>query len=252
MIKKPGRPRVLDDSKREQVCALVSAGVSLRKSAEYVGCSHSTLCREARRDKEFHQQLRKAKGMTQLAPLEAMRQAAQSNWRAAAWMLERSDPEQFGRNLRKTFGLKELRALARDLMTIFDEEIDHPIQRERVAERVHATINYAMCHAWDTQRTGKALQKAMEYFDNKETAKETLGEVGFSLDRLAEMPVQEAETEETFATREGSSLAKLKRFCNTTKVQKTVEQGAKETAGCKTSKVLPQKNGGSLHTRAFQ
>lgn len=212
---KRGRPRALDDTKRGQVCALVSAGAGLRQAAEYVGCSHSTLCREARRDAGFREQLRRARATTQLAPLQSMRQAAQTNWRAAAWMLERSDPEQYGRNFRNKFGLKELRALARDLMTIFDEEIDHPVQRDRVSKRVQATINYAMSHAWDTQRTGKPLQKAMAYFANKETMVMPPSDFDFSLDSDDEMPVGVSLAEHNFATREGSHLAKLQHFCHT-------------------------------------
>ena len=150
-----GRRRVLDDTKRREICALLSAGVSLQKTAEYVGCSRSTIQREMRRNSEFRERVQRSKATPQLGPLQAMRQAAQSNWRAAAWMLERADPEQFGRRHANTLGRRELRVLARDLMAIFNDAVDHPLLRQQVAERVQATINYAMRHAWI--RLGQAV-----------------------------------------------------------------------------------------------
>ena len=167
-----GRPRALDETKRREICALVTAGVGIHRAAQYVGCAHSTICREAQRDESFRQQLRRAKATRLLSPLQAMRQAAQTNWRAAAWMLERSDPEQFGRRQRNAFGAKELRMLADDLMRIFSKAISDPFLHEEVTEQVRATINYAMRHAWDTRRSGSPLNQAMKFFAKKNAAKE--------------------------------------------------------------------------------
>ena len=184
-MSKNGRPRALNEAKRREICALVSAGAGIHRAAEYVGCSHSTICREAKRDDAFREQLRRAKATSQLAPLQAMRQAVQTNWRAAAWMLERSDPDQFGRRYRNSLGQKELRALARDLMAIFDEVVEDPLLREQVAERVQATINYAMRHAWDTQRSGNALRQAMDYFAKKGTPEDPWETLDLKLSSLA-------------------------------------------------------------------
>lgn len=167
---KIGRPRALDEGKRREVCAFLAAGASLKQAAEYVGCSLSTLKRENQRDKEFRERTRRATATAQLIPLQAMRQAVQSHWRAAAWMLERSDPENFGRQDARHFGAKELRALRRDLLDIFNDEIEHPLLRDRIAKRVKAAIDYAMRHAWDKQRSGAKLREAMEFFDKRETS----------------------------------------------------------------------------------
>lgn len=194
-MSKNGRPRALDETKRREICALVAAGAGIQRAAQYVGCSHSTICREARQDVEFREQLRRAKATTQLGPLQAMRQAVQTNWRAAAWMLERSDPDQFGRRYRNTLGAKELRALARDLMTIFNDTIENPLLREQVAERVQATINYAMHHAWDTQRSGKSLRQAMDFFAKKEPASDPWDALDLKLDNLARLSEDFSEKE---------------------------------------------------------
>lgn len=50
---KGGRPRVLDEIKRREVCALISAGYSMAGAASYVNCSEKTIRREAERNSQF-------------------------------------------------------------------------------------------------------------------------------------------------------------------------------------------------------
>jgi hypothetical protein len=106
-----GRRRVLDDVKRREVCALVSAGCSLKTAAIYVGCNPSTIRREAFRNHDFHEQLRKAEMSAELHPLNALHQAATKHWRAAAWLLERTRPDQFARHSSLFIRLDEVDAL---------------------------------------------------------------------------------------------------------------------------------------------
>jgi hypothetical protein len=65
--------------------AALTAGVSLR-----------TVQREARLDPHFDQQLRQAH-TDKPDPLVIMQSAARTHWRAAAWLLERTKPEDYGR-----------------------------------------------------------------------------------------------------------------------------------------------------------
>jgi hypothetical protein len=91
-----------------------------------------------------------------------------THWRAAAWMLERTQPERYGRNQKNSMGKRELRALAADLINIVREEVFDPFVSERIEQRVQATVNYAMRHAWDQRRTGPKLRQAMEFFEKKD------------------------------------------------------------------------------------
>lgn len=87
-----GRPRALDEVKLGQICSLVSAGFGLEKVARYVGCAASTIRREARRNREFGQQLRRASMASELEALRAIQRAAGTHWRAAAWLLKQTEP----------------------------------------------------------------------------------------------------------------------------------------------------------------
>jgi hypothetical protein len=93
----PGRPHVLDDSHCAEICELVAAGHSVAAVARLVGCNVKTIRRHAQRDETFACQLRAAEVNARNDPLKQLRRAASSNWRAAAWLLERSDPERFGK-----------------------------------------------------------------------------------------------------------------------------------------------------------
>jgi len=94
---KIGRPRALCDTKRREVCTLVSAGCDMAEAARYVGCTVRTVRREALRNEDFHDSLRRAELSAQLDPLHTLRKAAKNHWRAAAWLLERTNPDRYAR-----------------------------------------------------------------------------------------------------------------------------------------------------------
>ena len=100
---KAGRPRALDETKKREVCALLSAGASMRYAGRYVGCAAKTIRNEAQHDPDFGDRIRKSQLVAQLEPLRALRKKATTHWRAAAWLLERGDPEQFARQDQKFF-----------------------------------------------------------------------------------------------------------------------------------------------------
>ncbi len=112
-----GRPRVLDEPKRRQVCTLVSVGFGLDGAARYVGCAPSTIRREARRNAEFREQLRCADLACELGPLNAVRQAAHTNWRAGIWYLERMNPQKFGKRNVRYITPEQLEAFMEQMVT---------------------------------------------------------------------------------------------------------------------------------------
>jgi hypothetical protein len=140
----PGRPRVLDDVKRGQIVAIVGAGCGLAAAARFVGCSADTVRREAVRNHEFRQALRSAEVRGQMEPLKALRQAAITHWRAAAWLLERANPRQFDRRRTPASKPAELVEVVEAVVETAVDEIADAETRTRVCRRLLAAARQAV------------------------------------------------------------------------------------------------------------
>src|SRR5688572_5137950 len=92
-----GRPCTLDPAKRAEICDLLAAGQSVRAAARTIGCDVKTIRRHAERDENFARLLRKAELRARKDPLKMLQRAAGTSWRAAAWLLERTDPQHYGK-----------------------------------------------------------------------------------------------------------------------------------------------------------
>jgi hypothetical protein len=92
-----GRRRVLDPAKKARLCELVAQeGYSVEQAADSLDVSLRTVQRERRYDQDFDHEVRLA--LQQPAdPLKLMEHASRTHWRAAAWLLERTNPEEFAR-----------------------------------------------------------------------------------------------------------------------------------------------------------
>ena len=94
-----GRPPVLDEEKRRKIIAMLANGSSRRVVANYIGCAPSTITRTILRDGEFAAAVAEAEQNTEIDALRHIRNAARNNryWRAAAWLLERRNPQDFAK-----------------------------------------------------------------------------------------------------------------------------------------------------------
>ena len=117
-------PHTLDEADLRQICTLVARGCSIKEAARYIGCALSDVRRERDSNKWFRRKLGRAKMKANLAPLRAMQRAMLKDWRAAAWFLERTQPEKFGRRNHRAFTQKQANALIKDITSIIGEEID--------------------------------------------------------------------------------------------------------------------------------
>src|SRR4051812_45778916 len=131
-----GRPTVLDEGKRREICALVAGGCGLREAAKYVRCSVSTIKRESSRNPAFADQLRQSQNHSQISPLRAMQHAAANDWRAAAWLLERAFPDRFARPEHGAFGAREARRLMNEVLSVISSELFDPLKSSQIEKRV--------------------------------------------------------------------------------------------------------------------
>ena len=123
--KRRGRRSVLDAEKRQTIAAMLSLGNSRRRAATAVGCAPSTITRTAAQDADFAARLVRAERAVEIEALLAIREAVKDprHWRAAAWLLERKNPDDLVHHPPKTLTLAEVHqamsalcdALARDL-----------------------------------------------------------------------------------------------------------------------------------------
>jgi IS30 family transposase len=147
-----GRPRVLDEPKRREICALVSAGCGIEAAARYVGCAPTTIRREALRNADFHDDLRQAELAAQISPLRALRHAAATHWRAAAWLLERTNPDRFAKQNPKMFSLGDMEEFITQVAEIVAEEIQDQPTRDRVYHRLLSIDRKAMRESHAAER----------------------------------------------------------------------------------------------------
>jgi hypothetical protein len=104
-----GRPRELTRPKRDELLHRIGQGASLAQAAKIVGVSLRTVQREAKTDDEFHHDLAIAQDDAPVDPERQLNRAARAHWRAAAWMLERSDPDRYGKRPAKSCSHEKLR-----------------------------------------------------------------------------------------------------------------------------------------------
>lgn len=97
----PRKPIPLDDTRRRRLLDALTCGATLKLAAAAAGVSDDTLARWRKRYPELQDEIDQAEATGAVAALATIRQAAQGGtWQAAAWILERRYPSDYGRPLR--------------------------------------------------------------------------------------------------------------------------------------------------------
>jgi hypothetical protein len=139
-----GRPRTLDETKRSEICALVTNGCSLKDAARYVGCHVATVRREARRDPEFSKRLRHAARKSELVPLNAIREAAKRSWRAGAYLMERADAERHAAKNARRVTITQLKNFNASLVRILKIRMGDRMACNQLARLFDEVLNYCV------------------------------------------------------------------------------------------------------------
>ena len=137
---KRGRPTIFDETKRTEFCTMISVGVSRTTAARLVGCSFTTIRHAATHDPDFRERLRKAEQMAVIEPLSQIRRAGLNSWRAAAWHLERTRPDEFARQDPKLMQPAVFEDTVKELAEIVVEEVSDPGARQRIQSRLRREL----------------------------------------------------------------------------------------------------------------
>jgi hypothetical protein len=143
-----GRRRFLTSLKCQEICSLVNAGCGIEGAARHVGCAPKTIHREARRNPQFGAALRHALIAAELHPLNALRSAAARHWRAAAWLLERTNPQQFVRQPAGAIKPEQLEQFAEQLRRVIISEVGDVNTHNRMLGRIRLLLEDLHSDPW--------------------------------------------------------------------------------------------------------
>jgi hypothetical protein len=160
-----GRSRALDAARKQQLCQLVRQSYSLQEAAAGVDVSLRTLQRERLRDETFDEQIR---GSLQAKPdpLRLMEESARAHWRAAAWLLERSRPDEYGRKAANAARPRQVEA-ALDLVLEAALEAVAPSERAAVYQPVQAACDRAFAQCFPAPPLATKSQPATPLADEQ-------------------------------------------------------------------------------------
>jgi hypothetical protein len=139
---KRGRPPVLDEIKRREILAILAVGGSRRTAARYVGCAVSTIQNTADRDRRFAKDLGHAEHQAEIAYLNNIQRAAakEQYWRAAAWILERKNPDDFARRNPDVFTPDQVTLILAKFAEIVVGEVPVAVYRKNVLKKLDSLI----------------------------------------------------------------------------------------------------------------
>jgi transposase len=123
--RRPNGKPVLDDFKKGLIINMVTEGSSQRSAAGAVGCAPSTITRTAQRDRRFGLDLLQAHELLKMRALRTMNRVADQdkNWRAAAWLLERLEPDRFALRKPFQFTLEQMKDIFKQVCKAFSQGV---------------------------------------------------------------------------------------------------------------------------------
>lgn len=143
-----GSSRVMTPERCTKFCELISESHTIEEAAEAIGVSIRTIQRERKRDEDFDHEVRLALQKTP-DPLKLMEQAARTHWRAAAWLLERRNPEEYARKPVNATSPKQVAAALRFVQEAALEAVPQEFH-EALYQHVQAAMEQAFHNCFPT------------------------------------------------------------------------------------------------------
>ena len=131
------RKRILDETQRNAIIAIITVGCTRYTAARYAGCLPMDIRREIGRNKEFAQQVAKAEEAAEVYYMQRIKDAAKKEqyWRAAAWVLERRCPNRYAARGAHTVTFDQLARLMTQIGEIVGGEIKDAETRTKILKR---------------------------------------------------------------------------------------------------------------------
>jgi hypothetical protein len=97
----PGRPTKRTPETVKKLCDAIRLGASYGDACGFAGVDVGTFARWREDFPDFAATIKEAEGAGRVQLIAKIQKAANDgNWQAAAWMLERRDPQNYGRTMR--------------------------------------------------------------------------------------------------------------------------------------------------------
>lgn len=167
------RPFILHENRRAAIIALAEFGISNRAIARHVCCAPGTIRNTAMRDPAFRQELESARFKFVLKSHRTIHKQAEKSWRAANLLLERADPENFGRrrpgSITPAQQARQFKTWARTLAAAVPPEHREAIEREaaRVAQELSAALDEDDCPGHEYPDDFIPLDPTLEEINNR-------------------------------------------------------------------------------------
>jgi hypothetical protein len=128
------KKKQVDPAIEQRLIEVLTSGASVKDTCAFVGITTESFYTWCSNFPDFAAHMEKARATAKIGSVAVIRKASQTNWQAAAWFLERSDPANWGRkDVLIQLGLdpallKELKAKADasgvDLASVFESLIN--------------------------------------------------------------------------------------------------------------------------------
>jgi len=95
------RPSKYSDAVAKHICDAIRIGATHEDAARSAGICADTISIWKKNKPEFAEMMKRAEAEFKVSALKIIRGAAIESWQAAAWLLERKFPDEFGRRMRQ-------------------------------------------------------------------------------------------------------------------------------------------------------
>ena len=135
-----GRKVTITPEVQTQICAMIGVGCSLRAAARLTDSRESTVRASLRRDKAFRARYVQAMRARELTPLRNLQDAGTKHWRAAAWALERLNPEEYAARRPDLFSASEFTDFVEGFAIMLAKKIRLKDDRTAVRNAIHRYV----------------------------------------------------------------------------------------------------------------